>query len=61
MNYAPVAVLKSLWLRELLVEELAKIVAPDRETFVWLCQSDIELGFAAEVNEAADRLFGPLA
>lgn len=40
---------------------VSSVVAPDRETFVWLCQSDIELGYAAEVNAAADRVFGPLA
>lgn len=48
-------------LDEAYVAELLEIVAPDRATFVWLCQCDIAAGYAAEVNAAADRLFGPMA
>lgn len=44
------------------VEELcSSLVAPDRATFLALCAPDLAAGYAAEVSEAARRLFGPMA
>lgn len=39
------------------IDELLKIVAPDRETFLALCFRDIAAGYRREVEEAARRMF----